>query len=74
MNNSSTNEQLTRTAAFRIAESQYEEFLDLLKAIPGSDSGNLYREIFSRGLKSLIAFYTKRGIIQTDGSEEEKGA
>lgn len=74
MNSDSNNKQLTKTAAFRIAEAQYEQFLDLLKAIPGADAGTLYREIFARGLKSLSAFYNKKGIIANDGSEDEKGA
>lgn len=74
MNNSINNQQLTKTAAFRIAEAQYEQFLDLLKSIPGADAGTLYREIFARGLRSLSAFYAKKGVIAIDGSEEEKGA
>lgn len=74
MNNIRNNRQLTKTAAFRIAEAQYEQFLDLLKAIPGADAGTLYREIFARGLKSLSDFYNKKDIIEIDGSEEEKGA
>lgn len=74
LNNNSNTQHLTKTAAFRIAEAQYEQFLDLLKSIPGADAGILYREIFARGLKSLSAFYNKKGVVAIDSSEEEKGA
>lgn len=74
MNRNINNTNMTKTAAFRIAAGQHEQFLDLLKAIPGADAGTLYREIFSRGLKSLSDFYAEKGVIAIDGAEEEQGA
>lgn len=47
----------------------------LLESVPGSNVGNMYREIFARGLKSLREFYAQQGIIGSgDGSDEKKGA
>ena len=60
--------------SFRISHEQHQEFLVLMEAVPGSDVGNMYREIFARGFKSLKAFYAKQGIIEDDGSSEKKGA
>jgi hypothetical protein len=50
----------THAASFRISEEQYQEFQELLESVPGSDVGNMYREIFSRGLESVKTFYEKR--------------
>ncbi len=55
-----TNGTGTHAASFRISEDQYQEFLVLLESVPGSDVGNMYREIFSRGLESVKLFYEKR--------------
>lgn len=64
----------THQASFRISDEQHQELLALLEAVPGSEVGNMYREIFARGLKSLKAFYAKQGIVDDDGSSEKKGA
>ena len=72
-NKMTTGESLTHTAAFRINESQHDEFLQLLNRIPGSQAGNLYREIFARGLDSLKAFYAQRGRSEDAGAAPEKG-
>jgi hypothetical protein len=64
----------THQASFRISDEQHQEFLALLEAVPGSDVGNMYREIFARGLKSLKGFYAKQGLIENDDSSEKKGA
>ena len=74
MTNNSNNKQLTKTAAFRIADAQYEQFLDLLKSIPGADAGTLYREIFTRGLRAERLLQQEGDHQKTDGSEEERGA
>ena len=66
-----TNGVGTHTASFRINDEQHQDFLELLEAVPGSDVGNMYREIFARGLKSLKAFYAKQGLIENDGSSKE---
>jgi hypothetical protein len=68
------NETFTRTVAFRTIEAQYQECQELLERVPGSDVGNMYREIFARGLESLKAFYAKQGLLKSAGSDEEKGA
>lgn len=72
--NKTTNGTGTHTASFRISDDQHQGFLALLASVPGSDVGNMYREIFARGLKSLKAFYAQQGLIENDGSEEERGA
>lgn len=64
----------THQASFRISDEQHQDFLALLEAVPGSEVGNMYREIFARGLKSLKAFYAKQGLIENDGSPEKRGA
>lgn len=64
----------THAASFRISAEQYNEFQELLESVPGSNVGNMYREIFARGLKSLREFYAQQGIIGNDGSDEKKGA
>jgi len=46
-----TNGTGTHAASFRISEEQYQEFQELLASVPGSEVGNMYREIFSRGLE-----------------------
>ena len=69
-----TNGTGTHTASFRISDEQHQDFLELLDSVPGSDVGNMYREIFARGLMSLKAFYAQQGLIENDGSEEKKGA
>lgn len=51
--------ELTRTACFRITESQFQNFHDLLRIVPGSEAGSMYREIFARGLKDLEIYYDK---------------
>lgn len=61
----------THQASFRISDEQHQDFLALLEAVPGSEVGNMYREIFARGLKSLKAFYAKQGLIENDGSSTE---
>lgn len=61
----------THAASFRISESMYQEFQALLSAIPGAEVGNLYREIFARGLKSLQVFYQGQGLIRDHGGEEQ---
>ncbi len=69
--NYSKPETFTRNVAFRITEAQYQGFHELKESLPGSDVGNLYREIFLRGLKALTAFCAKK--IKTDGSDMKKG-
>lgn len=64
----------THQASFRISDEQHQELLALLGAVPGSEVGNMYREIFARGLKSLKAFYAKQGLVGDDSSSERKGA
>lgn len=65
----------THAASFRISAEQYNDFQELLESVPGSNVGNMYREIFARGLKTLREFYTQQGIIGgTDGADEKKGA
>ena len=64
----------THAASFRISNEQYQGFLDLLASVPGSDVGNMYREIFDRGLRSLQAFYSKQGLIAADALSEERRA
>lgn len=65
----------THAASFRISAEQYQDFQELLESVPGSNVGNMYREIFARGLKSLREFYAHQGIIGSgDGSDEKKGA
>jgi len=64
----------THQASFRIRDEQHQDFLALLEAVPGSEVGNMYREIFARGLKSLKAFYAKQGIVDDDDSSEKRGA
>jgi hypothetical protein len=64
----------TRAVSFRISESVHQDFIDLLGGVPGSDAGSMYREIFSRGLKSVTAFYEQQGIVGNDGSAEKEGA
>ena len=61
----------THQASFRISDEQHQGFLALLEAVPGSDVGNMFREIFARGLKSLTTFYAKQGLIDNDGSAKE---
>jgi hypothetical protein len=39
----------THTASFRISEEQHQDFVELLESVPGSDVGNMYREIFASG-------------------------
>ena len=58
-NTTTADAELTRTACFRISESQFQDFQDLLGMVPGSDVGSMYREVFRRGLKDLEVFYDK---------------
>jgi hypothetical protein len=74
MTTSSDNKAGTRQVCFRISDSKHEEFIDLLGDVPGAEAGNMFREIFARGLKSLQDFYTQQGIVKQDGSETEEGA
>lgn len=74
MKNNSTKTGVTHAASFRISDAHHQEFLALLASVPGSDVGNMYREIFARGLQSLKAFYAQQGIVTGDGSDARKGA
>jgi hypothetical protein len=73
MKMNSTKTGVTHAASFRISDAQHQEFLALLASVPGSDVGNMYREIFARGLQSLKAFYAQQGIT-SDGSDAKEGA
>lgn len=64
----------TRSVSFRISESIHRKFIDLLGSVPGSDAGSMYREIFSRGLKSLTDFYSQQGIAGNGSSDAKEGA
>lgn len=68
------NETFTRSVAFRTTEAQYQDFQKLLVGVPGTDIGNLYREVFARGLNNLKAFYASKGLIASDDADEKKGA
>lgn len=48
------NTVLNTTACFRITAADNDRFKELLRTIPGSEAGSMYRAIFSRGLKAII--------------------
>lgn len=70
--NKTTNGTGTHTASFRISEDQYQDFLELLRAVPGADVGNMYRAVFERGLKNLRAFYALQGLLAEQPSSGEQ--
>jgi hypothetical protein len=59
MSSSNDSKTGTRQVSFRISEDQHQAFLDLVRTIPGADAGNMFREVFSRGLRDLETFYDK---------------
>jgi hypothetical protein len=65
----------TRQVCFRVPEWQHQAFIDLVGSVPGGEAGSMFREVFTRGLKSLQDHYGHGSADQTSTpSEEEKGA
>jgi hypothetical protein len=56
----------THAVSFRVTEPQYQAFQALLRNVPGSDAGAMYREIFSRGLQSVEQHYEKHTVLSLD--------
>lgn len=58
-NNKNNQTHGTHAVSFRVSEDQYQAFQELLHSVPGSDAGNMYREVFRRGLQDIALFYDK---------------
>jgi hypothetical protein len=72
---SNENRAGTRQVCFRIPATQHQAFIDLVGSVPGGEAGSMFREVFTRGLKSLRDHYGHRVACETSApSEEEKRA
>lgn len=75
MNKTTTITKLgSHALCFRISESTFQDFVALMATVPGSEAGAMYREIFARGLRSLMDFYAGQPRPEGGAVDAKNGA